>query len=1280
MGFTHPQSRQIFVVDGNPETVLHEMIHAATYETVAAYYAGEQVGSEVSDAVTRLEGLMDEFRNAGLEGQAYADALAEMNRHFMDGNKAAELNEFMAWALANPDLQRQLKETKVENKGLRIARAAVRAIKHLLWGGKRSAAVKDDVFSNIRFNTGIIMRSEPLASDAVSSAVLYHDPSFGQNQRLTNLLENIKAKVQDYVGQEHIDRVVNSSKTKQSLANAARVMKAFNEAGFDMTKQEQMAFMHMASIMGTAAELDGNATARMQDIYLHVTGKLGIEDFLRNPDENNPADTEQATRKFNLLVGKFASRTDALDRSLILPAFVALAQTNAEFRSILEGMDMPKGKYVGWNSVDNILDNLGDIAMDTVGRAVSGEGLTSKNVQQSVDNLVAQMLETNADAELFIERFTKPAGDLFDRVNDGMVSLFNWFGEKANANLERAKANPDAKWKLATAASLNTLAAMLHEPTGQQVAMNAMSAANRSDKIWKPFYDLMKDLVGRTAENAEVYDLIKLARYHVSSLRQQFVEELPKIINSKFKTELTDEQQEAMHRGLAQTDFAAMLVGNSMEQVLNWISNPAARDVKAKELMDQIRELSPENADLIEAKANQLADYMVNKKTGSNLLRNADAIAHLLGEGRPSPVTTKEMVTAIDQLVSLKALARQSSKTSIALSSLVLSDPDGLNFVLSSLRGQREVEMSKATNNARFNHYKGNMTASPADSMSLRVAHDNEAASLLERSYVRVGRLKGSERDPSAKNRSYWLAPVSGKAPYSQGIAQNVQQTVSGVDQSSGFTLGVTGGVITDPKLVATIQKNRTKEGYGNALMPVYDAKGKLYAYERQADPVVVEQLKPDLNLAKMMGVRGGRQAEEAAAMVVNKLLVDNLREMWDRDKRAGRSGEYVDLFKSTDPVIKDSVSIFSNEMREYVQARFPEGFMVRKDMIDDAIGYRNASIGDAWTGTSRWSEKTQDLVKKSLMGMFGNKAYAHVVRAERFWQNAVVQDIRTIIVIRSIIVPMANAASNVYQLISRGVPVVPIMQGIPKKTAEIESWHRTRIEQMEAEAELLATTDPIQRQKLEAKIKTITDSHKRLTIWPLLEAGEFSSISDAGSREDVLLTQGRLSEFVEAQLDKLPGPIKTAGKYAIISKDTALFRALQKTVDYGDFVAKAILYDDLTKRKKMSSKQALAQITEEFVNYDRLPGRDRQYLESIGLLWFWNFKVRSAKIALSMIRNNPAHALLATSLPTPLYGIGLPLEDNLWSSLFDGRLTNSIGFHMGFRAPGLLPLGGLLE
>jgi len=123
-------------------------------------------------------------------------------------------------------------------------------------------------------------------------------------------------------------------------------------------------------------------------------------------------------------------------------------------------------------------------------------------------------------------------------------------------------------------------------------------------------------------------------------------------------------------------------------------------------------------------------------------------------------------------------------------------------------------------------------------------------------------------------------------------------------------------------------------------------------------------------------------------------------------------------------------------------------------------------------------------------------------------------------------------------------------------------------------------------------------------------------------------------------------------GFFGLITRDTALFQGLQKSVEYGDFLSKAIIYDDLTKRKGLSQQDALGRVTEEFVNYDRLPGRFRGTMEDLGLLWFYNFKIRSVKVALSIIRNNPVHALMMGMLPAPpLMGdVGTVLDDNLIS------------------------------
>ena len=145
------------------------------------------------------------------------------------------------------------------------------------------------------------------------------------------------------------------------------------------------------------------------------------------------------------------------------------------------------------------------------------------------------------------------------------------------------------------------------------------------------------------------------------------------------------------------------------------------------------------------------------------------------------------------------------------------------------------------------------------------------------------------------------------------------------------------------------------------------------------------------------------------------------------------------------------------------------------------------------------------------------------------------------------------------------------------------------------------------------------------------------------------------------------------------------LFRSqvLQKATDYGDFVAKAILYNDLVKRKSMDKTKALGIITDEYVNYDKLQGRFRHTVENLGLLWFYNWKIRTTKVGISTLRNNPFHAILAANLPMPeTFGtIGLPFEDSILGRMLGtGSLKNSVGIGMGLNAPSLNPWVNLLN
>lgn len=1290
-GYTSFGDKVIYLINPSTETLLHELVHASTFDFVNSFYNGDagRLNPQAAAAIERTEVLMEQFLNLPVgdllpsAAQAHDNASSVINDYLLNGDKASALNEFMAWALTNRQLQDLTKKTKA-NKLAQIAQSVWEAIKSMYFRTKAAPSKGTDMFSNLLFNSAMLMRKQPTTAQRSKANVLFMNSVYGDNERLSKVAETFDKTVTQYLRAP----IRQGTKTSQPVVNTA-IINSLDMAdlvqahGFVMNMQEASTFKSIVSALATEAHIDPASMVVAQDLYAHVIKNLSVESFMADPDSTNPSDRYYAQEKYNAVSGKYGTRTDATGRSAMLPTFLALATVNEEFRTILSNMDLPKSEKNKDGSLDAMLENTGTNMMEKLSARLSGTS-KAKNIQEAVDALHDNIAETVNDRDTFIDQVAAKSGGLLDRANELVVDGITSLANATNATANKVAQNASNKVLRTTANLTAAVSGLIADKTGDIAATGLMSKANMSD-MWEPMHTLFNDLVGRTKANASVYDMIKGTRSVVQAARQQFRERLPELLAEKFSRELTDSEWSALHSGLGKTDIAALLDANTNAQVIELLTDSAKLAAEVSRLESSLSAVDSVNFPLVQAKAKQLANFMNTGEPGHNLLRNAETLSKMHNEPVSKYTTkTQDYVNQLDQLISLYAADGLPAMVKDELSSLLKTEQEGSEFAMSYLKGQRYDEQAKATGIGRVNAYKGHIPSQGVEGVSLIVADDADYADLRSRSYIRVDDYNHSNLDRGSK-MGYYFAPVSARGAFQQGIMQNVRQTAGGVDQATGFSNMATAGRITDTALVKAITARLKYEKGGSPLLPVYDENGRVFAYERSLDPVQLERTQAESHLGKAIGQWRGRQFEEQMAQVFNESLVDKLFDMNQKDlaESTANAKQYVDLFSDKlDPVYKDAIQLFNPETRNYIANKFGSGngFPVRKDMLNDALGYRQATIGDAWTGNTRWSEETQKNVKRLAMSVFGNDAYKTLVNAEKTLKN-VVSDARVLIAVKSVIVPAVNFVSNILQLTARGVPLKSVMKGMPSKTTELESFMSNRLKQVDLEAELRATQDPIKTRKLENQVQAINDANKRLSIWPLLEAGEFSTVADAGlTRSEMMLTTGRLQQYMEAAVNKLPGSAATLGRYALVTKDTALFKALQKSVEYGDFLAKAVLFDDLTQRQGLSNKEALGRISEEFVNYDRLPGRFRGTMENLGLLWFYNFKIRSTKVALSMIRNNPVHTLLASALPAvapvlSTFGApGLPTYDNIAWKALTGTLGGSIGPGQGMRAASLNP------
>ena len=266
----------------------------------------------------------------------------------------------------------------------------------------------------------------------------------------------------------------------------------------------------------------------------------------------------------------------------------------------------------------------------------------------------------------------------------------------------------------------------------------------------------------------------------------------------------------------------------------------------------------------------------------------------------------------------------------------------------------------------------------------------------------------------------------------------------------------------------------------------------------------------------------------------------------------------------------------------------------------------------------------------------------------------------------RSVIVATGNLASNMLQLSTWGVsPVTMAVKGT-QKWAELSTYVQNQEKSRKLQVRLGAKlNDKMAADRIGAQIQALEDANRKLSIAPLIEASEFTTVSEDLTEADVAIREGRWAEHLEELVKKgtsvLPQEVAqglmTGLKNALPAKDTAFFQALNRMVSYGDFIAKAVLCDHLMERKvkkgEMGEEELLQVIRQEFVAYNRAPGRVRDALEGLGLAWFWSYKLRILGPLLRAMRERPLTALMAMGQMGP----GLGIDSVASGSVLGGNL-----------------------
>lgn len=1278
------ENRVIYLSNPSSETLAHELLHAATMVKMQGYFSDpSSVSTNDKDAIERLQGLMGEWlslsfdKETGASGEAHRMAASAIIGHLAEGRKAAGLNEFLAWSLSNQNIVNIMKKTSVKNRLFMALGDAITALKKLIWGSK-VPALGEDMFSQVRFNARVLMATptpiELFMKDFTETA-MYQSRSFGANERLAALREQFGQQIFRFARNpqttnERVDKVLMEGRRADALKNLLaynKIADTFARAyGFNM--QQKSTFDLIGATIATVSHLNTASLTRMQELFQHVINTVTPADFHDNNIVDEQAREYDAQEKYKALTGVDVNHVNSRGQSSLLPNFIALVAVDEHTREVLRKMNMPKALRDATFSADAYVDRQTGKLADALARHASGEGKNAPTVMAAMEVLTQHMINSTGDARSYIEM----QGDNVLNAGDKMLTSFI---EKGVKGFQKRSATWNSKIG-------RRLAQIGDAVTDSLTAEGAARRARTTEKFFNQpeiadeVREGITEVLGRTETNAPIYDMITKVRTLVDQTRQIWRDKFPKQVRSWFAEKHTAREWADIHYAYGKTDAAVLMETHGKVRASELLSSGSERSAEIRVLEDNIKAAGPTQWNTVKAKMEQLADHMLTGNPGKELQPNAHAIAKLN--------TLDDSVKNIDALVTLYAINKLSQETRDTLDKLLTLEPKGMEQVYAFLARTRTAEFQKDIDGkSLMNYRKGHLPGQNMQGAHLMIDSKHNHADNLRMGYEFMGDYKGSNADIATEQQGYYFSPVSGKAKFNQGTMQTVRPTFFGVDPDTGFAIGVpTAGQVTEPRAVAAISKRianerNTKEN----LIPIYSETGRVVGYDRSADTDMLQNLKPEYDLAQAMGTWAGRQSEEVASKQVNLEVIKKIEAAWKLAKTEGRTNEFLDVSKSTNPVVADAWKVIPTDTKREIAKIFgKEGFPVMKSQILDVIGTRSASVGDFWTGNSRWSPEVQKSIRDMIVGFGGNSAYRFLVQVEDKFQG-VVTDAKMLIVIKSVVVPAANFINGIWQLSMKGVNVRDIINGYKKKTYELNTYLKQRAEHTELMVQLEVATgnkDSVQMRKLSTRMQVMEDGWKNMSIYPLLAAGEYGAITDGGiSIEDLEIAKGGYAALVDKLAQKVPDGLKDVARYAMVTRDTSMFKLLARATQYGDFLAKSVLYDHQTNRKKMSPEEAIPYVNEEFVNFNRFAGRNRAYLESMGLLWFYNFKIRSMKVGQRMIHEQPFRALVHMALTPriPFIGtLGNPITDSLLSVILKGNAGGSIGLGQLLRAPQLNP------
>lgn len=819
-------------------------------------------------------------------------------------------------------------------------------------------------------------------------------------------------------------------------------------------------------------------------------------------------------------------------------------------------------------------------------------------------------------------------------------------------------------------------------------------------KALQQFADLSSMRAGRPTLISKLLRLILQAREHtqfiydararfaatVERVRERARNIIPVVIENAFGENVFNEEMDNhLANAAIPTELFHLFNGSNLNQIGEYLTDETKRQDKIDDLTNQLSQLLgsqfkpndvPKVLNWITWQSKGLGSLMINRTAKSghesvshNILPNSRAIASLKllpmkHDFRPEAI--KERIDTLEpvirQLVTLHSLQYVDETSRKEVAEYIKDYPEGMTELFNAHNSVYE-------NYASSNKYsllgtQGYVHSESDPNVDIRIVYPQtkEHTRLLALGYAQIANLKGT-------GMVVLRTDVSPIKRFQTGILGKTESTVFGTSLRTNEALGSfagqwSGSEDTKQHINALLSAGKKAmldpnyyENLGSevSIQPVIDGSGNVKHFSVD----LPTKMRNDLISTHEAGIQSignlhGRISEEVVTQNIN---IENIKALNQAYKNSIDKMSYIKIDgklkpksdSKADKAFAKSVNEFywslPESTRDYIEQH---GLYVYRNELDNVIGYHQHSITDIYTGKSTLPEPVQQAAK-GLFGVFGLVGIKPIKAVSTIEQGTkeLVSWGKDIILNRSLVVAAQNLISNAIHLVSVGVKPKDVVRYAKEGLVNAQNYERNFTRALELDYKLRnSTLNQEQKMLMEQEYAFLEDSLANNPIAPLSEAGLMTSIAGAAGYERSLEAIADFSLAHKAG-NKL-GINKYRNKFdktkagnivnnILISKESRTHEIMTKTLDYGDLVAKYVLYKHLTENRAFKSERAMNVVREEFVNYSMNRGAGFDYLNSIGATWFASYALGIQKVIYKMLRRNLLSTLATYSAGSAL-------------------------------------------